>query len=78
MGEFTTIDSALRLTGRGPLAWQLRPDKAMEIDCYPDRQDLNVDLLAVARTEGCGISLGTDSHGPFLARLYGPRRGCSD
>ena len=50
----------------------------MEIDCYPDRQDLNVDLLAVARTEGCGISLGTDSHGPFLARLYGPRRGCSD
>jgi histidinol phosphatase-like PHP family hydrolase len=39
-------------------------DKAVEIDCYPDRQDLSVDLLAIARKEGCRISLGTDSHGP--------------
>ena len=39
-------------------------DKAVEIDCYPDRQDLNVDLLAIARKEGCRISMGTDSHGP--------------
>lgn len=39
-------------------------DKAVEIDCYPDRQDLNVDLLAIARKEGCRISVGTDSHGP--------------
>jgi histidinol phosphatase-like PHP family hydrolase len=40
-------------------------DKAMEIDCYPDRQDLNVSLLKIARKEGVRISLGTDSHHPW-------------
>ena len=44
------------------LAAQL--DKAVEIDCYPDRQDLNIDLLEIAGKEGCRISMGTDSHGP--------------
>src|SRR5207302_11469567 len=44
------------------LAAQL--DKAVEIDCYPDRQDLSIELLAIARKEGCRISMGTDSHGP--------------
>jgi len=39
-------------------------DKAVEIDAYPDRQDLNVGLLKLARKAGCRISLGTDSHGP--------------
>jgi histidinol phosphatase-like PHP family hydrolase len=39
-----------------------RCDKAVEIDSYPDRQDLNVGLLKVARKEGVRISLGTDSH----------------
>ena len=39
-------------------------DKAVEIDAYPDRQDLNVGLLRLARKAGCRISLGTDSHGP--------------
>jgi len=38
-------------------------DKAVEIDAYPDRQDLNVGLLKLARKAGCRISLGTDSHG---------------
>lgn len=37
-------------------------DKAVEIDSYPDRQDLNIALLKVARKEGVRISLGTDSH----------------
>ena len=37
-------------------------DKAVEIDCYPDRQDLNLSLLKIARNEGARISLGTDSH----------------
>jgi histidinol phosphatase-like PHP family hydrolase len=40
-------------------------DKALEIDCYPDRQDLNVDLLKVAREYGTRISLGTDAHHPW-------------
>jgi histidinol phosphatase-like PHP family hydrolase len=44
------------------LAAQL--DKAVEIDCYPDRQDLSIDLLAIAGKEGCRISMGTDAHGP--------------
>jgi histidinol phosphatase-like PHP family hydrolase len=40
-------------------------DKAVEIDCYPDRQDLNLRLLKIARTEGTRISLGTDAHHPW-------------
>jgi len=39
-----------------------RRDKALEIDCYPDRQDLNVELLKIARDQGTRISLGTDAH----------------
>jgi len=41
-----------------------RLDKAVEIDGYPDRQDLSVELLHIARKSGCRISFGTDSHGP--------------
>jgi histidinol phosphatase-like PHP family hydrolase len=37
-------------------------DKALEIDSYPDRQDLNLSLLKIARKEGVRISLGTDAH----------------
>jgi histidinol phosphatase-like PHP family hydrolase len=40
-------------------------DKAVEIDCYPDRQDLNVGLLKVAREHGTRISIGTDAHHPW-------------
>lgn len=39
-----------------------RLDKALEIDSYPDRQDLNVALLKIARAHGTRISLGTDAH----------------
>jgi DNA polymerase (family 10) len=39
-----------------------RLDKAVEIDSYPDRQDLNLSLLKIARQEGVRISLGTDAH----------------
>jgi histidinol phosphatase-like PHP family hydrolase len=42
-----------------------RLGKALEIDCYPDRQDLSVDLLKVAREHGVLISLGTDAHHPW-------------
>jgi histidinol phosphatase-like PHP family hydrolase len=40
-------------------------DKALEIDCYPDRQDLNFALLKIARKEGVRISVGTDAHHPW-------------
>jgi histidinol phosphatase-like PHP family hydrolase len=36
--------------------------KAVEIDAYPDRQDLSGDLVRMAAKAGCHISLGTDSH----------------
>jgi histidinol phosphatase-like PHP family hydrolase len=39
-------------------------DKAVEIDAYPDRQDLNLALIRLAAKAGCRVSLGTDSHGP--------------
>jgi histidinol phosphatase-like PHP family hydrolase len=42
-----------------------RLDKALEIDCYPDRQDLNLELLKIARKHGTRISLGTDAHHPW-------------
>jgi putative hydrolase len=42
-----------------------RLNKAVEIDCYPDRQDLNVRLLKFARERGTRISLGTDAHHPW-------------
>lgn len=40
-----------------------RLDKAVEIDCIPDRQDLDVATLEIARRCGVRISLGTDAHG---------------
>jgi histidinol phosphatase-like PHP family hydrolase len=41
-----------------------RLDKAVEIDGDPNRQDLRVSLLKLARNEGVRISLGTDAHDP--------------
>jgi histidinol phosphatase-like PHP family hydrolase len=49
------------------LAAQL--DKAVEIDSYPDRQDLSLDLIRLAAKEGCRISIGTDAHGPTQLRF---------
>jgi histidinol phosphatase-like PHP family hydrolase len=44
-------------------------DKAVEIDGYPDRQDLSMDLVKIAKESGCRISLGTDSHDPLQLRF---------
>jgi DNA polymerase (family 10) len=38
--------------------------KAVEIDAHPDRQDLDVELLKLARQAGVWISIGTDAHHP--------------
>jgi histidinol phosphatase-like PHP family hydrolase len=40
-------------------------DKAVEVDAFPDRQDLDVDLLRLARAEGVRVSVGTDAHHPW-------------
>ena len=37
-------------------------DKAVEIDAHPNRQDLNIELLRLARDAGVRISIGTDAH----------------
>jgi histidinol phosphatase-like PHP family hydrolase len=44
-------------------------DVALEVDAYPDRQDLDVDLLRVAGEAGCRISIGTDAHHPTELRF---------
>jgi putative hydrolase len=44
-------------------------DKAVEIDAYPDRQDLSGDLVKLAAKAGCRISIGTDSHSPSQLRF---------
>lgn len=36
--------------------------KAVEIDCNPNRQDLNAELAALAVKAGCYLSIGTDAH----------------
>src|SRR5437773_5085346 len=42
-----------------------RLDKAVEIDAYPDRQDLNISLLKIAKRCGSRISMGSDAHHPW-------------
>jgi DNA polymerase (family 10) len=37
---------------------------ALEVDAFPDRQDLPVALIEVARDSGAWLSLGTDAHQP--------------
>lgn len=37
-------------------------DVALEIDAYPDRQDLDIELLAHVKKAGGRISIGTDAH----------------
>jgi histidinol phosphatase-like PHP family hydrolase len=40
----------------------LRLDKAIEVDGYADRQDIDLDLLRIAAGSGVRISLGSDAH----------------
>jgi histidinol phosphatase-like PHP family hydrolase len=44
-------------------------DKAVEIDAYPDRQDLSLDLVKLAKKARSRISLGTDAHDPAQLRF---------
>ena len=39
--------------------------KAVEIDSFPDRQDLDYALLLLARKSGCLIAIDTDAHHPW-------------
>jgi putative hydrolase len=42
-----------------------RAGTALEIDAYPDRQDLQHRLLELVRETGVWISIGTDAHHPW-------------
>ena len=42
-----------------------RLGKVVEIDAYPDRQDLNLSLLKIAKRCGTRVSMGTDAHHPW-------------
>jgi len=64
-GRIYNFRLGLRADWRRVFAEAAKLDKALEIDCYPDRQDVNVDLLELARAEGTRISLGTDAHHPW-------------
>jgi len=64
-GRIYNYRLGLKADWRRVFAEAAKLDKALEIDCYPDRQDLNLTLLKLARTEGCRISLGTDAHHPW-------------
>jgi histidinol phosphatase-like PHP family hydrolase len=37
---------------------------ALEIDAYPDRQDLDVERLRIVAAEGAWVSIGSDAHTP--------------
>jgi DNA polymerase (family 10) len=63
-GRIYNFRIGLRADWARVFAEAARLDKAVEIDCYPDRQDLNLTLLRIARREGVRISLGTDAHHP--------------
>jgi histidinol phosphatase-like PHP family hydrolase len=63
-GRIYNYRLGLRADWHRVLAEAAKLDKAVEIDCYPDRQDLNLALLRIARGEGVRISLGTDAHHP--------------
>jgi histidinol phosphatase-like PHP family hydrolase len=43
---------------------------ALEIDAYPDRQDLQHRLLEQAREAGVSISIGTDAHHPWELAFF--------
>jgi len=39
-------------------------DKAIEVDSYPDRQDIDVELLQLALDSGVKLAVDTDAHHP--------------
>jgi histidinol phosphatase-like PHP family hydrolase len=64
-GRIYNYRSGLRADWETVFYEATRLDKAVEIDAYPDRQDLNVSLLKIAKRCGTRISIGTDAHHPW-------------
>jgi histidinol phosphatase-like PHP family hydrolase len=64
-GRIYNFRLGLRADWPRVFAFAAKLDKAVEIDAYPDRQDIDSSLLALARDAGVKISLGTDAHHPW-------------
>jgi DNA polymerase (family 10) len=64
-GRIYNYRSGLRADWESVFHEATRLDKAVEIDAYPDRQDLNLSLLKIAKRCGTQISMGTDAHRPW-------------
>ncbi len=63
-GRMWNFRTGLHADWRRVFAEAARLGKAVEIDAFPDRQDLKVELLEIAGEEGCTISIGSDAHWP--------------
>ena len=61
-GRMFATRAGLHANWRRVFAEAAKTGKAVEIDCNPNRQDLNAELAAVAVDAGCYISIGTDAH----------------
>jgi histidinol phosphatase-like PHP family hydrolase len=64
-GRIYNYRAGLRADWEAVFREATRLDKALEIDAYPDRQDLNLSLLKIAKRFGTRISFGTDAHHPW-------------
>jgi len=64
-GRIYNYRSGLRADWETVFREAARLDKAVEIDAYPDRQDLNTSLLKIAKRCETRISMGTDAHHPW-------------
>jgi histidinol phosphatase-like PHP family hydrolase len=64
-GRIYNYRAGLRADWEAVFGEAARLDKAVEIDAYPDRQDLNLSLLKIAKRCGARISFGTDAHHPW-------------
>lgn len=64
-GRIYNYRAGLKADWQEVFATAARFDKAVEIDSYPDRQDLDVGLLKIAKLEGCKIAIDTDAHHPW-------------
>src|SRR5947199_3848425 len=64
-GRIYNYRSGLRADWEAVFREAARLGKAVEIDAYPVRQDLNLGLLQIVKRCGTRISIGTDAHHPW-------------
>ncbi|HVL51075.1 MAG TPA: hypothetical protein VM754_06215 [Actinomycetota bacterium] len=68
-GRMYNFRTGLSADWRRVMAEAARLGKAMEVDAFPNRQDLKVELLEIAADEGTTVSIGSDAHWPGQIRF---------